>query len=578
MPREQTIESPASFLEAVRNPAIDMRAQYMDDPEALMELLDLKLPRKPLQVMKEMGLYDEERDGPITPGLRDMVLEVCSGEVESAAAVGPRGGGKSQGVSFIEFFLVFMKMYDALNLGGSELQADQVYKYLVQYIETDPFWRSLVIGESMRSETHTVDSAWIRVLTASQKSVRSPHAGGRKPRTARHPNGRMAGGILVIDEEAEADEDIVDAALPTINTARPSVNVRCSTFHNAEGSFADLIADHVEMGYKLYRWDIFDIMERCECGPDGCESSEKCFREDHTEKFIDPETGEEKEKVVHKAYCGGRARYAEGWLPLSEAEKLWRRMKRSHSRWEVEAMGSRPSTKGHVIKDHVKWASNKVTSTGAQLYVPGGPIEICVDWGTVAAGISVWQQQFTGHACLYAEEMKEAGQAQIFGKILELYDLFPECQTVAADIGGGGNYLNKSLREEYGINVRDVNFQTEKEAAAAAWNALNEAEQLMVPGEFVDFHKQVQNWKRSKKSQRIEKGNDHICDSGICYFSKFIDEMGLSHVRVPPATMNTATETSLEAMMRRGDHNEVPVELSGPGRIAMAVAVGRRKR
>lgn len=575
MPREQTIEAPSSFLAAVRNPARNLREQFMDDPEGLMELLDLKLPRKPLQIMKELGLYDPERHGEITPGLRDLVLDVCNGEVESAAAVGPRGGGKSQGVSFIEFFLVFMKMYDALNLGGSELQADQVYKYLVQYLETDEYWRSLVKGESLRSETHTIDNAWIRVLTASQKSVRSPHAGGRKP------GGRMAGGILVIDEEAEADEDIVDAALPTINTARPSVNVRCSTFHNAEGSFADLIDNHVEMGYKLYKWDIFDIMERCECSPGVCESEEVCFREDHTETYTDPETGEEKEKLVHKAYCGGRAQFAEGWLPLSEAEKLWRRMKRSHGRWEVEAMGSRPTTAGHVIKDHVKWAENKTTATGDALYEPGGPIEICVDWGTVAAGISVWQQQFTGHVCLYAEEMREAGQTQIFGKILELYAMFPECETVAADIGGGGNYLNKSLREDYGIHVRDVNFQQEKEAAAAAWNAYNEAGQLIVPAEFTDFHKQVGNWKRSKGTGRIEKGNDHICDSAICYFAKFIEELGLQHVRVMPQSLNTSGDTvrdRLKAAVDRDFGREVNVDLSGPARIATAVAVGRKRR
>lgn len=574
MPREETIQGPASFLSAIRNPTRNLREQFMDDPEGLMELLDLKLPRKPLQVMKELGIWDPIVHGEITPGLRDLVIDVCSGEVESAAAVGPRGGGKSQGVSFIEFFLVFMKMYDALNLGGSELQADQVYKYLVQYLETDEYWRSLVKGESLRSETHTVDNAWIRVLTASQKSVRSPHAGGRKP------GGRMAGGILVIDEEAEADEDIVDAALPTINTARPSVNVRCSTFHNAEGSFADLIDNHVEMGYTLYKWDIFDIMERCECGPEGCESEEKCFREDHVEKYIDPNTQEEKERVIHKAYCGGRARYAEGWLPLSEAEKLFRRMKRSHGRWEVEAMGSRPSTSGHVIKDHVKWAENKTIETGDQLYLPGGPIEICVDWGTVAAGLTVWQQQFTGHALLYAEEMKEAGQSQIFGKILELYGLYEECEVVAADIGGGGNYLNKSLREDYGINVRDVNFQTEKEAAAAAWNAYNEANQLKMPTEFTDLHKQISNWKRSKVG-RIEKGNDHLCDSSICYFAKFIDELGLQHVRVMPKTLNTSGDTveeRLKASMGASMGHETPVDLSGPARIATAVAVGRKRR
>lgn len=539
MPRmdRDDVGTAQDFIRALRDPSSGLRARYQDDPVGLAERLGLKLPRKPIEVMAQYGEYEPEIHGPILPGLRDLVQDVCTGLEESAAVVGPRGGGKSQGVSFIEFFLVFVRDFDALNLGGSELQADQVYQYLLAYIESEEEWKSMLKGDTLQSKTTTKNDAWIRVLTASQKSVRSPHAGGRKK------NGRLAGGLLVIDEEAEADADIVSAALPTINTAIPSVNVRCSTFHNISGSFADLIDNHSTMGYKYYHWDIFDVCEGCDC-TDECESDEKCFREDHFEMFTDPSTGEMVERLVHRAYCGGRAKYADGWIPMNEIEKLWKRMKRNHSKWEVEAMGSRPTTKGHVIKDHTAVARNAVDKTGSELYIPGMPITICVDWGVVAAGITVWQEQMGDqHALIDAELIEEAGQTQIFGAILSRATLYQnDLSEIAADIGGGGNYLNPKLREEHSLPVRDVNFNEDKEAAVAAWNILNEAGLCTYPSEFEDFHIQVKKWQR--KNGRIQKGNDHLMDSSVCYFAKFIDRLGVKRLRVVARTASTGASDS----------------------------------
>lgn len=527
------------LLRALRDPSRSLRETYKNDPVGLAKRFHLRLPEKPAVTMINMGVLTREEAikrfgaAALEPGLKALVEDVCTGRVRSAAAVANRGGGKSMGVSFIEFYLVFMEDYDALNLGGSELQADQVYQYIVNYIESESEFASLVKGDPLQSKTETHNNAWIRVLTASQKSVRSPHAGGRKK------DGRMAGGLLVIDEEAEAAPDIVEAALHTINTARPSVNVRCSTFHNAEGTFAELIDNHVEMGYRLYKWDIFDVAEPCSCPPDKCMSSEKCFAEDHVEDYVDPDDGKRKTRVLHKAYCGGRARYADGWIPMDEIETLWKRMKRNHSNWEVEAMGQRPSTAGFVIKDPIAYDRNKRTE---DMFVPGWPVTVCIDWGTIAAGLTVWQEQpGDRHVLLEAEQIMEAGQTQIIGAILGKRAKYQnEFLEVAADIGGGGNYLNPLLRENYRIPVRDVNFGEEKEAAVAAWNIFNEAGKALYPTSADDFHHQAKNWKR--KQGRIQKGNDHLMDSGVCYFAKFIDRLGLTHIRIAPRSFSSGAD------------------------------------
>lgn len=528
-----------SFLSAVRNPGRALKAKYKGRPFELAERFDLHFPEKPAIVMQRLGIYDEEYFGPVTPGLRELIEDVCLLHVEDAVIIGPRGGGKSKGVSFIEFYLWMIEDYDCLNFGGSEMQATNVYNYLTDYLDSEPYWMTLVKGETKISETETVEKAWIKVMAASPKQVRSPHAGGKK-----RVNGIMQtrGGLLVIDEEAEADPELVAVVLPTVDTAMPSVTVRSSTFHNAEGSFAEVVDNHVTMGYKLYQFDIFDMCSGCDCtgGARDCQHEEVCFREDHYETFLDPDTGKPEERLLHKAYCGGRAKYASGHIPMPEIGKMWRRWKRNHNKFEVEAMGSRPGSSGFVIKDRTKLSANKVEENAESFYMPGSPLTICVDWGTVAAGLECWQElPGDRHLLLHADLVEEAGLSEMIGRIVGYWNAYIDSVVeIAADIGGGGNYNNPLLRDEYGLGTRDVNFAEEKEAGAAALNIYSEAGKLIIPGEHEDWWEQAGKWKR--KNGRIVKGNDHLMDATLCYFAKFIDRLGLTNVRVLPRSFRSS--------------------------------------
>lgn len=536
MPRSKLPELQGldAYAKAVRAPASTLKQKYKNDPEGLAKLLGISLPEKPVTKMLRLGLLTEEealaKYGRVEPGMREFVLEVCTLETTSAVAVGPRGGGKSKGVSFIEFFLWMICDFEAVNLGGSEIQAANVYEYLTNYIEAHEEFKSLLKGETKVSESKTKVGAWIRVLAASSKSVRSPHAGGWRivdgVRVKR-------GGLLVIDEEAECDSDIVETALYTINTAMPSVNCRSSTFHNEFGSFAQVVDNADEMGYKVYKWDVFDVCAGCPCKGDTCESEEKCFREDHIEEVIDPDTGLRENKLIHKAYCGGRARYAEGWVPYDEIVSVWKRGKRSHAKFEIESMGSRPSSSGFVVKDRSAFAKNQTDKPAINFYLPGFPVSVCVDWGSTIGAVSVWQGlPGDRHVLLEAVLLEEAGVSQILGTIVGFIDKYlAGFVEVAADIGGGGSYLNPVLRDK-GYETRDVNFGEQKEAAVAAWNIYNEGNRLIIPKEHQTFIQQVNGWRRI--NGQIKKGNDHLCDTGVCYFSKFADELGVNHLRVMP--------------------------------------------
>jgi hypothetical protein len=568
--------SAADFLRALRDPGRNLKEQFKGKPLELADRFGLLLPRKPVDRMIELGVLTEEeaeaKFGKRHPGLREMIDDVCTLRVRDAAAVASRGGGKSYGVSFVEFYLWLVLDFDALNLGGSELQADNVYQYLIGYIESDPYWKTLLKTDPQREKTFSIEDSWVRVLTASSKSVRSPHAGGKR-------RGKTRGGLLVIDEEAEADKDIVDAALPTINTAMPSVNVRCSTFHNVAGSFAELIDNHEEMGYTLYRWDTFDVCAGCEC-VDVCQSPEPCFREDHVETITNTETGLPEEKMIHKAYCGGKAMYAEGWVPMEEIEKLWRRMRRNHARWEVEAMGQRPSTSGYVVLNMTRFNDSIVNTAADSLYVPNNPIDIDVDWGTGNGAVEVWQEQGRKQILLHADLLPENTRTDMFGSIIGYATRYrSDLVAVNCDIGGGGNYLNQELRDVHRLPVNDVNFSEVKETSAAAMNIYVDGSNLVIPAEHVEFIEQVRGWRRDQGG-RIVKKNDHLCDAMICHFAGFIERLGLHKVAIPPRAFSSNPDL-------RGGTQGPPMGAKaramastgqGRGRVAIARGFGSKKK
>lgn len=461
----------------------------------------------------------------------------------------------SKGVSFIEFFLWMFRDFEAINLGGSELQAANVYDYLLGYIDAHNDFRTLLKGETKVSESKTKVGAWIKVLAASSKSVRSPHAGGIRM-VEGVPTKR--GGLLVIDEEAECDPDIVETALATINTAMPSVNCRASTFHNEFGSFADVVDNAEAMGFTIFRWDIFDVCAGCECKGDKCESEEACFREDHVEDVIDPDTGKHEVKLIHKAYCGGRAKHATGWVPYTEIVAFWKRIKRNHTKFEIEQMGSRPSSSGFVVKDQTAFLKNQVDQPALNYYLPGFPVSICVDWGSNHSAVTVWQGlPGDRHVLLEAQLLEEAGVHQIFGVIIGYVDKYLAGFTeIAADTGGGGDYLNPTLRDK-GYPVRDVRFSEQKEAAVAAWNIYNEGHRLIIPKEHQAFIAQVRTWRRVNGV--IKKGNDHLCDTGVCYFAKFIDDLGVTNTRIMPAGFTAGKQGSAPLLPDMGDKNKTDI-------------------
>jgi hypothetical protein len=218
-----------------------------------------------------------------------------------------RSGGKTFNGALVTWLdSVFKSGCETKILGGSGEQSLRMYEHMKSFI-TPPF-QPLVEGEALRTRTHLVNGSNIQILTASTKSVRGPH-----PQK------------LKLDEVDEFEDRIYEAALLIPKSARgirASVQIY-STMHKAYGLMNRVITEAAESGYRVFKWCVFDVMERCE-GRD-CDTCE---------------LGED---------CEGRARQADGFYPVEDA--ISARRKVSRETWESEMLCKMPSHEGLIYKE-----------------------------------------------------------------------------------------------------------------------------------------------------------------------------------------------------------------------------------
>jgi hypothetical protein len=378
----------------------------------------------------------------------------------------------------IEFTLWHHYDYEAVNLGGSASQAKKVYNYLCDYILRDP----LILQNLERSiQSHT--SKWVSVnghgwerrvihcLAASQKQIRSPHIG-----SSHH------GGILLIDEEAEADPALIKGAISIVDTANPRVIVRMSTFHYVFGSFQELWDGADEKGYKRYEWDSFDICEPCF---DRCEDCISVFREE---------------------YCRGRAHEAQGWKPIENLRESWRELDRET--FEIEELGSRPSRAG-LVYDTVLVDQ----SVGKFPRDPGQPTILGIDWGLINQCAVLYCHAIEGHLYVYREWVfSDIGITEIRKRLAD------ERGPLVIDqawVDSSHPFEIKEIKQEIKY-VRPVVFNKEKDIGVSTLKWLMEKSMLHIDAKCTTLIWQLKNLRRNKDTGKIEKRNDHGPDALLC--------------------------------------------------------------
>ena len=273
------------------------RTHGFKGPDELLDFIevfwDLRLPR--VQVCPEH-----------TPPAEYIVDSFFENVLDSVCWAN-RGGGKTLNGALVTWLdTVFKKKCETKILGGSGEQSLRMYNHISTF-QTAPF-RHLIDGEPLKTWTLMNDGGTIQILTASSKSVRGPH-----PQK------------LKLDEVDEFEDRIYEAALlipKSKKSIRASVQIY-STMHKAYGLMNRVITEAAQSGYKIYKWCVFDVMEKCvgrECAL--CELWED---------------------------CQGKAKHADGFYSIEDA--ISEKRKVSRDTWLCEMLCFQPSQEGLIYKE-----------------------------------------------------------------------------------------------------------------------------------------------------------------------------------------------------------------------------------
>ncbi|MFA5027939.1 MAG: hypothetical protein WC713_08670 [Candidatus Methylomirabilota bacterium] len=444
---------------------------------------------KPFEFLAERGF---RFPGP----MGELFMDVYQGRVDRAIGLAGRGGGKSCEAGALAFALWAFDDWNVGIVSGSREQALRVIEY-VQDITGDE-----VVAEIVAEETKTLVKGkrgnWIKAASASTKAIRGLHAKGRKM-------------LLILDEEAEMDPAIVRSALSVVSDAKRAVVLRLSTMHKIDGTFADLVDRHEKMGYRLYRWDSFDVATRCKTKD--CADCLDAFSQGNT-----PGELGQLARDFHDRYCRERAKDTkrpEGWIRVETIRQNYMEMPTSW--FETEVMALKPSGEGKVLDyDKVKAAFEASPAK----FVPGAPIWGWVDWGfkgQMTAGV----YQAVGNDVLLVDATAWTG---VDVEVLIAWFRGKEEELAVINPDSSHPFENNKLREA-GWEVDEVVFGAFKETGAGFLKWLFDRERLKPCAKFPDVLAQLLAWSRDAQG-KIIKGFDHYCDGMLAGTKRLSAGMG----------------------------------------------------
>jgi hypothetical protein len=155
-------------------------------------------------------------------------------------------GGKSTLLAMLSHVEAVMLGAEVNILGGSGEQAERVHEVAQRFWEWQYAPRHLLEGDPSKRETALTNLGLMRVLMASQRSVRGPH-----PQRLR------------LDEVDEMEQDIFDAALGqpmTKRGIRTSI-VASSTHQYADRTMSNVLAQAAELGWPVFQWCYRESMQ-----------------------------------------------------------------------------------------------------------------------------------------------------------------------------------------------------------------------------------------------------------------------------------------------------------------------------
>jgi Terminase RNaseH-like domain len=277
----------------------------------------------------------------------------CESAGKDAVIWANRGGGKTMlGAVATLLDLLFKPGIQIRVLGGSLEQSSKMHEHLVQLLDR-PWFHCLLDGEPSQRRVALINGSKAQLLAGSQRSVRGVRV---------HK--------LRCDEVEEFDPAVWEAAQMVTRSGNcggkhvHGTVEALSTMHRPFGLMSKIARAH-ETGesdtFRLFKWSAIDVIERCPM-PRPCEGCE--LWED----------------------CRGLAKQANGFIPVDDLVRQWRRT--SRRTWSAEMMCREPEVSDCVYPEfdtagHVR---ETVPETDRGVWIGG------MDFGLRSPTVMLWAQ------------------------------------------------------------------------------------------------------------------------------------------------------------------------------------------
>ena len=248
-------------------------------------------------------------------------------------------------------------------LGGSLAQSSYMYDYVCSFLRREG------VADAVESVTKTraafANGAAVEILPQSETSVRGVHV----PR-------------LRLDEVDEFHDDVFQSALylPQSNDVSDARMEILSTYHRPYGLMGELVDEHEKRGLDLFRWCLWEIIERCRR-----KSCEGC---------------------ALWGDCRGKARRSHGYYRIDDA--IARKRLVSEESWQSEMLCIRPSREGLFYKT---WNEDVHVPEEPIEYDPACALYRSFDWGINGPTVCLWIQVNGDGRVLVIDELWQQGMA-----------------------------------------------------------------------------------------------------------------------------------------------------------------------
>lgn len=354
-----------------------------------------------------------------------------------------RGSGKTIALAWVLCWSAaclprFYGEYNVCVVGGSLDQAKRLYAYFKKYIFKTPLLYEKLKGEPTMTKTEFQDS-WVQCLAASEKQVRSPH-----------PE------LLIFDEVCQAEDNIVESALPMTASSRHGREILCSTPNQMFHIFKRYW-DQAE-SYKFRKFGPWDL---------------------HDCPWV------KRDKIDH-------------------AQQTY-----SESRYLTEILGQFSKAEASLFdpKDIDFAFEQEFHNVASETIIAG------IDWGQDHPTVLTMAQQVKGEAKVFYQQIwKDQRYTHVQDEISKLCTKV-RCRAIYADSSHAGE--NERL-EEAGEDVERVNFALVKDEMVENLMFLVEKHTLKVSAELQELKHQLSTYRRVRKKTgraSFSKENDDCVDS-----------------------------------------------------------------